>query len=101
MHNVREPSNEFKENILLLAHFEGSYLLNLNEIKKSDFVVFAKIHNPFIKCNQIHSVCKTDGEEAIERFLTFDLIAVNLIKIGHNRKSMVIGHDLKNSYTKC
>ena len=57
-------------------------------------------HNPFIKCNQIHSVYKTDGEEAIQKCVTFDLIAVDLIKIGNDGKSMVTGHDLKNLHTK-
>jgi hypothetical protein len=74
--------------------------LYLNEIKQSRSVDFAKSHNPFIKCNQIHSVYKTDGEEAIQSFLTFDLIAVELIKIGQVRKSMVIDHGLKNFHTK-
>jgi len=32
--------------------------------------------------------------------LTFDLITGDLIKIGHDGKSMVIGHDLENLPTK-
>ena len=32
--------------------------------------------------------------------MTFDLVTGDLLKIGHDGKSMVIGHDLKNLHTK-
>ena len=57
-------------------------------------------HGPFIWCNQINYNFKTNKEEAIYRFLTFDLITGDLYKIGHDSKRMVKGHDLRNPHTK-